>query len=47
MDMLKTKITNIDANEATIEFSDKILVCRPQLVNFQRALEELIDEYAI
>ena len=44
---MNTKVEIIDANEASVEFSDKILVCRPQLENFKNALAELIDEYAI
>ena len=45
--MLKTKKTHRDENETVVEFSDKILVPRPEVEEFFEALEKLISEFAL
>ncbi len=45
--MLKTKKTHRDKNETIVEFSDKILVPRPEVEEFIEALEKLISEFAV
>lgn len=45
--MLKVKKTHRDEAETIVEFSDKVVVPRPEVEEFIEALEKLISEFAI
>ena len=45
--VMDTKITRIDQNEVKVEFSGMILISYEQKSEFEKALQELIEQYAI
>lgn len=45
--MLKVEKRHRDENETVVEFSDKVLVPRPEVEEFIEALEKLISEFAL
>lgn len=45
--MLKVKYEKQDENETIVEFTDRIVVPKPEVEEFVEALEKLISEFAI
>lgn len=45
--MLKVKYEKQDKNETIVEFTDRIVVPKPEVEEFIEALEKLISEFAV